>query len=222
MNSDWTTVINKRDKQKGNNVVSEATVSEATVSEAVTVTEDTNPLSYRNMLLKNIHAIPKKETPQKEKDEEDNVEQRPVIKQWSEFSIAEKKISIAKAKEKKKLAEAYKLSRKLPIPTKFRPINKRDYTLSEKEEKSIVKAGVLDMCCVCCSIGSQIKKIIKRPFTSCHTCYCCVGDNPQFDDRNLCIYVNPELNESIIFWDANCPNKYYETNKNTVYVNAFI
>ena len=56
MNSDWTTVINKRDKQKENKVNKNATVSNATVS------EDTNPLSYRNMLLKNRYAIPKKET----------------------------------------------------------------------------------------------------------------------------------------------------------------
>ena len=33
MNSDWTTVINKRDKQKGNKVNRNATVTEATVSD---------------------------------------------------------------------------------------------------------------------------------------------------------------------------------------------
>lgn len=198
MNSDWTTVINKRDKQKGNKVKSEATASNAITSNA-SVTEDTNPLSYRNMLLKNRYAIPKKE-----KDEEDNVEQ----KQWWELSIADKKIAIAKAKEKKKLAEAYKLSR--GIPSHFRPINKRDYTLTNQEEERVYKSRALDMCCTCCS-STAISKIIKRPFTNCHTCYCCVGDDPYFDNRNLCIYVSPKLDESYIFWDVNCPNKYYES-----------
>jgi hypothetical protein len=213
MNSDWTTVINKRDKQKGNKVkrnasVKNVTTSEVSVSDATSVTEDTNALSYRNMLLKNRYAIPKKETiKEKETDEDDNVEQRPVIKQWWELSIADKKIAIAKAKDKKKLAETYKLSR--GIPSHFRPINKRDYTLTKQEEERVYKSRALDMCCTCCS-STAISKIIKRPFTNCHTCYCCVGDDPYFDNRNLCIYVSPKLNESYIFWDANCPNKYYE------------
>lgn len=202
MNSDWTTVINKRDKQKENKVNKNATVSNATVS------EDTNPLSYRNMLLKNRYAIPKKETVTEKEKEKKIREQRPVIKQWWELSIADKKIAIAKAKEKKKLAEAYKLSR--GIPSHFRPINKRDYTLTKQEEERVYKSRALDMCCTCCSSSTTISKIIKRPFTNCHRCYCCVGDDPYFDNRNLCIYVNPKLDESYIFWDANCPNKYYE------------
>ena len=208
MNSDWTTVINKRDKQKGNQVKRNASVKNVTTSNATTsnatTTEDTNPLSYRNMLLKIRYAIPKKEMiKEKETNEEDKVEQ----KQWWELSIADKKIAIAKAKEKKKLAEAYKLSR--GIPSHFRPINKRDYTLTNQEEERVYKSRALDMCCTCCSSSTAISKIIKRPFTNCHRCYCCVGDDPYFDNRNLCIYVSPKLDESYIFWDANCPNKYY-------------
>ena len=89
----------------------------------------------------------------------------------------------------------------------LRPIEKKDYTLSEQEKK-IVSSYQNELCCYCCS-SSYIEKIIKRPFTSCGVCYCCVGDDPAFDMSDLCIFVNDKLNSQVVFWDRNSPFKYY-------------
>lgn len=89
----------------------------------------------------------------------------------------------------------------------LRPICKSDYTLTENEEILVQNANVF---CNCCQ-PHLVEEIIKRSFTSCGTCYCCAGDNPSFDNPDLCIFVNVDnVNSSVIFWDKNSPCKYYD------------
>jgi hypothetical protein len=89
----------------------------------------------------------------------------------------------------------------------LRPIKKKDYTLSDEEE-IIISKYQSELCCYCCS-SSYIENIIKRPFTSCGVCYCCVGDDPSFDIPELCIFVNDKLDKHVVFWDKKPPYKYY-------------
>ena len=89
----------------------------------------------------------------------------------------------------------------------LRPINEKDYTLTE-DEMNLVK-GQISLSCVCCW-STFIGDIIKRPFTSCGVCYCCEGDNPEFDSSDLCMFVDESLEHKIIFWDNDCPYKYYK------------
>jgi hypothetical protein len=76
---------------------------------------------------------------------------------------------------------------------KMRPIKKEDYTLTEKEEQMISEFNFFCHCC----FSDKIEKIIKRPFMSCGICYCCAGDDPFFDDENLCIFVSEDLKQTI-------------------------
>ena len=89
----------------------------------------------------------------------------------------------------------------------LRPIEERDYTVSDYEGK-LVSDFNKELCCACCG-STIIEEIIGRPFTDCGRCYCCVGDDPSFDSPNLCIFVNESL-EKYIFFDKNSPCKYYE------------
>ena len=100
-----------------------------------------------------------------------------------------------------------KLIRQRYSDDSLRPIEKKDYTLSKYEEQ-IVSNYQSEFCCYCCS-SSCIENIIKRPFTSCGVCYCCVGDDPSFDMPELCIFVNDKLNKHFVFWDKKSPYKYY-------------
>lgn len=90
----------------------------------------------------------------------------------------------------------------------MRPINKHDYTLTEEENEILKQRGYNGRCCCCCD-STRVEKIIKRPFSSCGVCYCCVGDDPFFDDKDLCIFVSEDLKNSFVFTDKNCPYKYY-------------
>lgn len=90
----------------------------------------------------------------------------------------------------------------------LRPIEEKDYTLSEKETKIVLNSKI-ETCCFCCG-SDVIQNVIKRPFTSCGICYCCVGDDPAFDMPDLCIFVNDSLDRKVVFWDPNCSYKYYK------------
>lgn len=64
-------------------------------------------------------------------------------------------------------------------------ITKKDITLTN-EEKELIKQELsthpkLDIFCYCCQTV-LISDIICRSFFSCGKCYCCVGDEPAFDD----------------------------------------
>lgn len=111
----------------------------------------------------------------------------------------------AKIHRKSKEEEEYKINRGIPL--EFRPIRKRDYTLTPSEKLYLAKKQISGCCCECCS-SDEVAKAIRRPFTGCRVCYCCAGDDPSVDSPDLCVYVNEQLNESYIFWDKNCRYKY--------------
>lgn len=84
--------------------------------------------------------------------------------------------------------------------TPLRRMKKSDYTLTVDEE-NLVNASEIDICCNCCS-AHLIEKIIKRPFYACHTCFCCVGDDPAFNNRhNLIINVRDNPRGISISWE---------------------
>ena len=79
----------------------------------------------------------------------------------------------------------YKKPYKTPKP-KFhyyeKYIEPKDYTLTKEEEK-LVECSDCSSKCVCCNYNI-ISDIIQRTVVPCGFCYCCVGDNPAFDDEN--------------------------------------
>lgn len=101
----------------------------------------------------------------------------------------------------KKISDRYSM--------KLRPIRKTDYTLTKNKE--IMLKDTYIHCCYCCE-SELIQEIIKRPFTECGFCYCCVGDDPNFDNPDLCIFVNYDLTKKFIFWDKNSPFKFHKYN----------
>ncbi len=64
-------------------------------------------------------------------------------------------------------------------------VTKKDTTLTPKERELIKQEMLanpeLNICCACCE-SYMISDLIRRTFFSCGRCYCCVGDNPAFDD----------------------------------------
>jgi hypothetical protein len=61
-------------------------------------------------------------------------------------------------------------------------ITKKDITLSEEEKEMVAPLNIF---CNCCQTN-LISDVIRRSFFSCGTCYCCVGDDPTFDNLELC------------------------------------
>ena len=65
-------------------------------------------------------------------------------------------------------------------------ITKKDTTLTSKEQELIEHEMLthpkLNIFCHCCQ-SDTISDVIRRSFFSCGKCYCCVGDNPAFDDE---------------------------------------
>lgn len=59
-------------------------------------------------------------------------------------------------------------------------VTKKDRTLTHKEEE-ILSNTKLNIYCNCCQ-SNLISDVICRSFFSCDRCYCCVGDDPAFDD----------------------------------------
>ena len=96
-------------------------------------------------------------------------------------------------------------------PGVTRPIRKEDYTLTNEENELLEKSGCLNY--YPCFDSQGVQEIIGRPFTSCKICYCCAGDNPAMDNKDLCIFVNDELTCSVCFWDETSPVKYYDNKK---------
>lgn len=79
-------------------------------------------------------------------------------------------------------------------------ITKKDYTLTESERLLIEKVNKIERKkensmfithCECCS-SHIISDIIKRQFFSCGTCYCCVGDDPNYDDTEFVSRITRE------------------------------
>lgn len=66
-------------------------------------------------------------------------------------------------------------------------ITNKDTTLTSKEQALIKQEMFADptlhIFCHCCQ-SVTISDVIRRSFFSCGKCYCCVGDNPAFDDDN--------------------------------------
>lgn len=64
-------------------------------------------------------------------------------------------------------------------------ISKKDTTLTSKEQELIKQEMIADpelnIFCECCQCYT-ISDVICRTFFGCGRCYCCVGDNPAFDD----------------------------------------
>ncbi len=61
--------------------------------------------------------------------------------------------------------------------------------------------------CYCCD-SEEVSRIVKRQFISCGTCYCCVCDDPFYDNPDLCLFVNDKLTKRIAFLDKDSPCKF--------------
>ena len=72
-------------------------------------------------------------------------------------------------------------------PTITRLLVKSDYTLTN-DEKEKYGEQLKEILCYCC-FPHEVSEIIGRKFYSCHRCYCCVGDDPYYDQEDLCIYI---------------------------------
>ena len=96
-----------------------------------------------------------------------------------------KKKKVKKESVKKLISKPIK---KLVSKPSWRPLRTKDYTLTKFEEE-LVKKSKLESCCNCCQ-HYAIGQIINRIFYACGRCYCCAGDNPNYDLPNLCIKVN--------------------------------
>ena len=70
-------------------------------------------------------------------------------------------------------------------------ITEKDTTLTMAEQEMISQASLnVDIFCECCQ-SSLISDVICRSFFRCGRCYCCVGDDPSFDDDEYfenCVY----------------------------------
>ena len=84
---------------------------------------------------------------------------------------------------------------------KKRPIKKSDYKLTDKEYQLLKENDFTDI--DSCLMYDEIETIINRTFCECQVCYDCVGDNPYFDNKNLCIFVTDDLNNFYVFLDKN-------------------
>lgn len=82
---------------------------------------------------------------------------------------------------------------------RLRRIKTQDYTLTPDEEQLVISALGPMYCCSCCLVGA-IRDVINRPFCGCHKCYCCVGDDPAFDDPRTQTYVNESLTYVYTRW----------------------
>lgn len=93
--------------------------------------------------------------------------------------------------QKKRITKNSKLKKKVPkyLTGERRIIGK--YDIQPTEEK-ILKYGEeikkTKLGCTCCDVD-VISKIIGRQLYPCFRCYCCAGDNPTFDQPNICIEI---------------------------------
>ena len=62
-------------------------------------------------------------------------------------------------------------------------VTKKDTTLTTKEQELLLHPThpTLRIYCTCCQ-SDMISDLICRTFFRCNRCYCCVGDNPAYDD----------------------------------------
>ena len=64
-------------------------------------------------------------------------------------------------------------------------VTKKNTTLTTKEQELIkqemIAHPILNIFCNCCQ-SDIISDVIRRSFFSCGRCYCCVGDDPAFDN----------------------------------------
>jgi hypothetical protein len=107
------------------------------------------------------------------------------------------------AKNKKPLS-LEEIKAKHKIPSHFRPLEKHDYTLAPEEEENFNNSDV-HIYCTCCQ-AEYIESIIKRPFTCCHTCYCCAGNEGCFGAKNVSIFTNENLREALVIFEKMAPN----------------
>jgi hypothetical protein len=171
--SDWTTVV--RNKSKGlqqKNPVEDMkpTIKEEQKLEMDTLWKEINVQRKQKKQLLHVEQIRAKQMEQK------LFSQQP----WRPFQKHYKMAS-----EDRLLQE----EETLKYADGWRPLQWSDFNLTRKESVLVEKRCII-YCCECCD-SSAIKYLIKRPFTHCGFCYCCVGDNPDFDKPNLRIYVDP-------------------------------
>lgn len=89
----------------------------------------------------------------------------------------------------------------------YRPIEEHDYTLTEEEKEKLKNHY---MPCTCCC-AYEIAQVLKRKFTGCGVCFCCAGDDPTMYENDLCIFIDESFSSKYIFWDEDCPRKYYDS-----------
>lgn len=62
-----------------------------------------------------------------------------------------------------------------------RMLRKSDYTLTPEEIQHLADAKYEYMPCICCS-SRELSEFLERRVHQCHTCYCCIGDDPFGDN----------------------------------------
>ncbi len=68
------------------------------------------------------------------------------------------------------------------IRTWYATPTKKDMILTPEEKQLINESKFKNIICCNCCFSYIISDIICRTFVSCDRCYCCVGDDPTYDD----------------------------------------